>query len=341
VKLAGAILALEKLNQLDVPGVDKHTALRIDSAAAGQTAVLHDRSSVSGKPSLAHYIRKVFAVSDNDAYNRLYEFLGQEQLNTSLWRRGYEDLRLTHLLSIALPADQNRCTNPMAFLDGSRVLYEQPLVCNPHDYRHGERIPKGKGVVRDGEFSPEPLDFSGKNHMSLQVLQDLLVAVVFPDQVPPERRFDLTAQDRDFLLRCMCMVPRECRYPQYDTEHYYDSYVKFFLYGDNKEPMPDHVRIFNKVGLAYGYLIDNAYVVDFEHRVEYLLSAVILVNEDGIYNQDVNADEDYAYDEVGFPFLANLGRAIHEHELQRPRPRAPDLSAFEPYRKPAEGMDWR
>lgn len=340
VKLAGAALALEKLNRLGVAGVDRHTPMRIDSAAAGQTEALEDSSSPTGLPSVGHYIRKLFAVSDNDAYNRLYEFVGQERLNERLRELGYGGVRLTHRLSVVLPPEQNRCTNPVSFLDGDRVLYEQPLVCAERDYRHDGAIPKGKGIVQDGASRDEPLDFSGKNAMPVDALQDLVRAVVFPESMPADRRFDLKPDDYDFLRRCMSILPRECLYPRYDAEHHWDSYGKFFLFGDNKGPVPDHIRLVNKVGLAYGYLIDNAYVVDFEAQVEFLLTAVILVNEDGIYNWDVMAEQNYQYDEVGFPFLANLGRAVYEYELTRARKRAPDLSDFEPYRRPAEGMRW-
>lgn len=340
VKLAGAALALEKLNQLAVPGVDLHTAVRIDSAGEGQTEALEDASSRTGLPSIGHYIRKLFAVSDNDAYNRLYEFLGQEHLNERLRELGYSDVRLTHRLSVVLPPEQNRCTNPMSFRDGDRVLHEQPAVCTDRDYGFDGSIPKGVGKVQDGLSTDEPLEFAAKNYMSVEALQFLVRSVMFPEAVSEERRFDLRPGDYDFLRRCMSILPRECRYPQYDAEDHWDSYVKFFLFGDSKDPVPEHIRLFNKVGLAYGYLIDNAYVVDFEKGVEYLLTAVILVNEDGIYNSDVMAEESYPYEELGFPFLANLGRAIHEYELERPRERAPDLSAFEAYRQPADGMAW-
>ena len=57
--------------------------------------------------------------------------------------------------------------------------------------------------------------------------------------------------------------------------------------------------------------------------MEFLLTAVMQVNANGIYNDDT-----YEYDEVGFPFLANLGRAVLEYELGRERPRRPDLSRF-------------
>jgi hypothetical protein len=65
-----------------------------------------------------------------------------------------------------------------------------------------------------------------------------------------------------------------------------------------KNPIPKNIRIFNKVGDAYGYLIDNAYIVDFENKVEFMLAAVINVNTDGVYNDGV-----YAYDSLGFPFF--------------------------------------
>ena len=168
-----------------------------------------------------------------------------------------------------------------------------------------------------------PKDFAGSNYMSVEVLQDLLMAVFFPEELPVERRFDLRPDDYRFLYRAMSMLPRECPHPQYDPEKYYDSYVKFFLFGDNKEPMPDSVRIFNKVGLAYGYVSDNAYIVDFERGVEFLLTAVVLVNENGIFN-----DGAYEYDEVGLPFLAELGRVIYKYELERERAHRPDLSKW-------------
>ena len=323
IKLAGALLALEKLNQLGIAGVDRHTPVRIDSAYSGQTEVREDPTAPDGLPTIAHYIRKLFAVSDNDAYNRLYEFVGQQRMNEGLWEKGYRDVRLTHRLALARSPEENRHTNPLAFYRGNQVLYQQPMLVNPHTWRAPAPIPKGEGYIQDGELVAAPKDFAGSNYMSVQVLQDLLMATFFPEELPAKRRFNLRPDDYRFLYRAMSMLPRECPHPQYDPEKHYDSYVKFFLFGDNKEPMPDSVRIFNKVGLAYGYVTDNAYVVDFERGVEFLLTAVVLVNENGIFN-----DGAYEYDEVGLPFLAELGRVIYAYELERKRAHQPDLSKW-------------
>ncbi len=320
IKLAGALLALEKLNRL---GLSRDEAVRIDSAYSRQTSVHQDSTAPGGRPTIAHYIRKLFAVSDNDAYNRLYEFVGQQHMNEGLWEKGYEDARLTHRLAVARSAEENRRTNPFTFYRGDRVLHRQPMLVNPHAWRSPAPIPKGTGHIRGGELIEAPKDFAGSNYMSVEVLQDLLVAALFPETLPIHRRFALRAEDYPFLHRAMSMLPRECPHPTYDPETYYDSYVKFLLFGDSKAPMPAKVRIFNKVGLAYGYMVDNAYIVDLEANVEFLLTAVLLVNDNGIFNDGV-----YEYDEVGFPFLAELGRVIYEYELQRERPHAPDLTQW-------------
>jgi hypothetical protein len=117
------------------------------------------------------------------------------------------------------------------------------------------------------------------------------------------------------------MFPRESKYPKYDPAEYWDSYVKFFMFGDKKYSLTGEIRIFNKVGEAYGYLIDNAYVVDFNNNIEFLLSANIYVNEDQIFN-----DDKYEYDQIGFPFLSNLGAVIYNYELKRERKNLPNLS---------------
>jgi hypothetical protein len=87
--------------------------------------------------------------------------------------------------------------------------------------------------------------------------------------------------------------------------------------------MPDHVRVFNKVGWAYGCLTDVSYVVDFRNNIEFMLTATIYVNADGILN-----DDKYEYETVGWPFMNKLGQTIYSYELIRPRKYRPDLSEF-------------
>lgn len=324
IKLPGALVALEKLNGLAIPGLDKYTPLQADSAYAGQSPVRGDSTSSDGQASIAHYIKKVLLVSDNDAYNRLYEFVGQQHLNQALHQKGFKDVQLVHRLDIFLSPDENRHTNPFRFYKDGKVIYEQPLVNNPTPFTQARfEGMLGKGYMKGDVLVDGPMDFTAKNYISIEALQGILKSTLFPEAVPEEQRFNLTEDDYAFLYKYMSMKPRESDYPAYDPNDYPDGYVKFFLYGNTKERIPEHIRIFNKVGNAYGFLIDNAYVADFDNKVEFMLTAVILVNEDGIFN-----DSKYEYDTVGYPFMRNLGRAIYEHELKRKKERLPNLDKF-------------
>ena len=95
------------------------------------------------------------------------------------------------------------------------------------------------------------------------------------------------------------------------------------MYGTDKGSKPKHIRIFNKEGDAYGFLTDVAYIVDFEKNIEFMLSASIYCNRDGILN-----DNKYDYDTLGYPFMKHLGEIIYNYELNRERKHAPDLSVF-------------
>ncbi len=326
VKMPTAFLALEKLNELNIVGLDKHVPMITGAARYPQTPAVADTTSADGNASIAHYIRKLFIVSDNDAHNRLYEWLGQAQLNQRLYEKSYRSTRIVHRLSVSgFDAAANRYTNPVSFNGDHKLLYHQGEVYSrwdaPLNLRQQQR---GKGYAdTEGNIVQEAFDFRGRNFISLPDLHRILQAVVLPEATPPGARFRLQESDYRFLWRCMSELPRESRYPYYPEADYPDGFVKFFLFGDTKDRMPDHIRIFNKVGVAYGFLTDVAYIVDFDNQVEFLLSATIHVNANETYNDGV-----YEYESVGLPFLAKLGRAVHAYERNRPRAHQPDLSRY-------------
>src|SRR6266576_3817666 len=95
VKLPLALLSLEKLNRMHIKGVNKYTAMQFDSSYEKQVILYKDSTSQNQLPSVAQFIRKAFLISDNDAYNRMYQFTGQQDINTGLHDKGYNDIRIT------------------------------------------------------------------------------------------------------------------------------------------------------------------------------------------------------------------------------------------------------
>src|SRR4030095_7908060 len=323
VKLPIAILALQKLNELKISGLDKNSTMISEADHSGQSEVYNDPLSPDGRPTIERYIKKILLVSDNDAFNRLYEFLGQEYINNTLHKMGYKEAQIVHRLDISLSEEENRHTNPVRFFDTSgKLVYQKPLEASKLIYAT-RNTKMGVGFYRGGEIVNEPFDFSKKNRLSLTTLHSIVRSVMFPEIVLKKQRFNLTKNDYEFLRKYMSMTPLESKFPFYDNENYWDASVKFLLYGKEKNIPKNGIRVFNKGGDAYGFLIDATYIADFDNNVEFMLSAVIHCNSDGIFN-----DDKYDYDEVAFPFMKHLGQVIYEHELKRKKKVDPDLSEF-------------
>ncbi len=336
VKLPLAALSLEKINELQANNVkvDKFTSLLFDSAYPHQVAEVADSTAETGLPSIAHFIKKVFLISDNDAYNRMYQFVGQQTINRKLHTKGYPNTRITRQF-MGFTEDENRHTNPIRFLDrNGKELYRQPMAFNTDSFDFSHPVYVGKAYYnRNDSLISEPMSFTRHNTIPLEDLQQMLQSILFPASVPVRQRFNLTAADDRFLLQYLSQYPSETSYPKYDTAQYYDSYVKFFFL-DTTHRMPPQLRVFNKVGWSYGFLTDVSYVADFKHKIEYMLTATVYVNRNDTLN-----DDHYEYEQEGRPFLYQLGQTIYHYELQRTRDDPPDLRRFvTPYdhRDPAD-----
>jgi hypothetical protein len=324
VKLPMVLLAFEKINVLNLAKLDKYTPMFNDSVYKGQFSVKSDTTSETGAPSIAHYAKKILVVSDNDAYNRLYEFMGQKEANKILHKKGYTAMRILHRLERPLSPDENRHTEAIRFLLDGNLIFSQPMLVNDTPIVVNDTVLKGKAFIRNDSLIDKPFNFSYKNFYPLVEQQRILRSVIFPASIPRTQQFNISEQDRQFILQYMSQLPTETTYPAfYADTAYFDNYCKFLMYGDSRTKIPGNIRIFNKVGDAYGYLIDNAYIVDFDNNIEFILSAVINTNTDEVYN-----DSKYDYKTLGFPFMKSLGRLVYKYELTRTRTSKPNLTEF-------------
>ncbi len=320
VKMPLAFLSLEKLNELKIPGLDKFTTMAFDSSHEKQVAMTTDSSAKNFKPSIAQFIRRAMLISENDPYNRMYQFVGQETANRKLMEKGYTSSRITRQF-MGYTEDQNRHTNGIRFFDAAgKLVYHQQPAFNKDSFRFPSPILIGdKHINRNDELVNGPFDFTRHNNISLDDMRQMLQAMIYPTSVPKHQRFNITEADRLFMLQYMSQYPAETPYPNYDSTIFYNSYVKFF-FQDSTHTIPPHIRVFNKVGWAYGFLTDVSYVMDSKNNIDYMLSATVYVNSDGIIN-----DSKYDEESMGFPFFRELGKAVYQYELQRPRALQPPL----------------
>ena len=326
VKLPTAIFALEKLNELNIPGLTMKSVMKTDSSFEGETKIANDSLSANGLPSIKQYIKEILLVSDNYAYNRLYEFVGRAEINDKLKKYHLNHTRIIGRLAVGDGGEGAKHTNAIDFYKGKELIYHQPAQYDARDYpMHLDNMLQGKGYIdRNGKLVMKPFDFSDKNVYPIADQQLVLKRLLFPEVYPENERFNLTNDQYKLIYHYMSMYPTESKNPTYSPPDYFPAYCKWLFYGgDSTAVMEPHIRIFDKIGDSYGYDIDNAYIVDFKNKVEFLLTAVVQSNEDGIYN-----DNKYEYKTVCLPFMKNLGRVIYQYELQRPKKYLPDLKKF-------------
>ena len=323
VKLPVAALALEKLHQLPA-GITRRTILSTGVAYRCQTPVPFAAPADSDRTAtVGNYIKRMLLVSDNTAYNRLYEFLGQRPLNQRLHQLGYPDVRITRRFA---PCDTaaNRRTNPFAFHSASGdTLYKEGPRTNPAPYASPlGPVRKGRAYQVGTRVIPQPYDFTTANHLPLASITAILQNLLFPETAA--HPFALTPADYTFLRYYLHATPHQSTFSPHRPKPYFDAYKKYLHYGRNPQiPANPALHIYNVVGMSHGYLADVAYFADSLHRTEFMLSAVLYVNSDGIIN-----DGAYEYDSIGQPFLAQLGQIIHQYETQRPRPTRPNFTEF-------------
>lgn len=291
VKFPAAVAALEKLNEIDT--LDRNTRFYIEGDSVETT--------------FAKAISEIFAISDNHANNRLVEFLGQDDLNARMKIRGVSPIRIAHRLGYH--SDDTATIPLIIYLNDSTTANSGKTVNKAPDRLTLNKIKKGVGFYEDDSLMREAFDFSLKNHYPVSSQHGLLKRILFPEKFTSEERFNLSQDQREFLLKTMHTLPKKVGY---DPAEYYDGYCKFFMYGDVKKDIPKHIKIYNKVGWAYGTLTDCAYIIDSKNNIEFMLTATLLVNENGVFNDDT-----YEFDEIGIPFLAELGRQLYDYELKQ------------------------
>ena len=328
VKLPVSAMALEKLGEIHVPGVNKFARMGTDSSYSCQSWVRGDDPEDEAYPCIARYIEKMMLVSDNESYTRIFEFLGPSYIERKLHDKCFQQMRIVRRFADC-DSSENRYTNAVRFYnqDLKEIYYQGPQFNASEFCPPLGRVEKGKAYITSKwKTIYEPKDFTYSNYVTLEDMHQILIDVIMPEQTPEVNSFKIREGDREFLIRSMGAYPREGEWSDYQPKKgYYDTFKKYLYYGRAKRAVNPNLRIFNVVGWWEGYLSDCAYFVDMDKGVEFFLSAVVYVNRNQRF------DYKFEYAREGFPFMANLGQLIYNYERSLQKAYKPDLSYFDFY----------
>lgn len=356
VKLPVAVLALEFLRR---QGIDANSPMLTAPAWPGDTPrdAQHDNTlrntpdkGPAAYPSVAEDVRRILLLSDNDAYNRLYELLGPAYINQRLAKLRLTPVQIRHRLERFLTVEKNHRLPAVTFF--TRQGQPQLRIPARQDPLTPLRpaTPLGTSHWRDGQRIASPLDFASRNQWTLQSMHrlTLLLSSAIPSGANPalqlsatDRRLldyyrqitpaQLVAADQRWRKRHHTngqstngqsrVAPAPLNQPTHSDRSWLQNAlaespatVKFLYYGAAGELDPD-VVIRNKVGDAYGFYLDTAWFCDTVSGREFVLSALIYANSDGELG-----DSRYDDKTLALPYLRWLGRqavthARHQAEL--------------------------
>lgn len=306
VKLPSSIFALEILNELKKNGVDKNTRLIIDSSFSCQKKLIRDNSTNDSLASIASFIEKALVVSDNDAYNRLYEFVGPQYFSKRFNEFGMSKSVIRHRFA-SCDQQENRSTNKILFLSKTG----DTLLSKEQDYFKGVYLKPMKNMVVESfpfySKSKRPKktskDFSSRNSMPLSDIHSLLMELIYPES--QTFNFSINDDDRKFLISNLAINPDESSIKSIQINpEYHNNMTNYLMMGTDSSQTKKDYSITNIVGLAYGFASDVAYIHNQNKSIEFFLSATIYTN----YGNKIG----YDYTGISLPFLKSLGQSIYD-----------------------------
>lgn len=302
IKTFASVAALRELAALKV---DRETPVALCKGSSQKCRTIRDKSNAQGeKITLGHEIRKMQIVSDNGAFNRLYDFVGHAAMNASLVPLGFASLRIGHRLSTRETAEQHRHTPAMELRPPGRDVIKIAE-------RTSELVPPSHGVPRtlvgaavkvDGKIVEGAKEFEGRNGALLCDMQRLTIGLVLPERGPD---LGLSPADREFLLETMERDPKASTNPVFKSAGETEERFKPMLPGIVKVVPRGRVRYVNKAGKAFGFHVENAYIEDTASGRGFFVAATVYANKDGVLD-----DDRYDYADVTEPFFAHLGEVL-------------------------------
>ena len=302
IKLPIVVLTLKKINELRSKGSDITLKSKIILNNVDNHSNFKLQDSIT---SFQNLIADIFLVSDNSASNILIDFIGYNYFNDEMQNAGFDRTYLNHKFN---PDPYVNSTWQISDLDNNMIssINDNQKIIKADDKTNG--LDKGESRYFNGEILDESLNFSEKNRFSITDMHNLIKYIFYPEIFDMANTFNLNVEDYDFIRYWMSRFTYEDIGEKFiGDEKFFENYNKFFIHGDKQSVSNEQIRVYNKIGQAYGTSIDNGLIKNYQNNVEFILTSTIYTNKNKVINDNL-----YEYDDIAEPFLAKLSRAIYK-----------------------------
>lgn len=313
IKFPLAIVALEYLDSLKMKGVDPYSSLNINTCSCDEATNQYVRNSMNN--NWDQFLREMLIMSDNDAYNLFFDLVGMHRFNQRMRSLGYNGILMKKRFTSGCTDALNSIHGGISMLDkDGSLVFKIPCEISSTSYKIDTifKTRAGRFIYDQKKKIKGSKDFSASNFVRLADANNLMLRLFFPESVSnSEHQFKFDSIYRNMLIHAIGDFPSTLSKTQTDYSKTPDCFYKFLVDPKIMQTSSGKLHIYNKVGLASGFLSDVSYIVDDEKNISYFIAMAIWAKKDGVINHG-----DYNYYDFGIPVMRKIGGLIYQYECE-------------------------
>lgn len=309
IKLPVVILAAEKMSRLKETfnvSVDDRIGLQICSC----DKTTEDYINRSIPSTFRQVMRETIIMSSNPGFNYFFNFLGRDSFNTRIKDLGYSKTNLRRrFYANCTESDQSRFGGVNFYDEKGRIKHSMKCYFSNKSWENNADWPHLAGLKHkeNGKYVNGPKDYRDGNFLALSDAHGMMLKLFNPEKFDPRSNFQIDSSIKNILIDALGNFPRELNSIHY-KETYPDYYYKFFLDPKTMNTADGELRIYNKVGIAGGFISDVSFFHDKRSGIKFYLSGAMLAKKDGIMDNGK-----YDYYDIGIPVFRKIGSMIYAY----------------------------
>jgi len=309
IKFPLTFVALEKLTSLKDSGVNINDSISVNTCSCDFAT--NNYVSKHRNPTMLQFLREMMIMSNNDAYNLYFDFVGRDLFNARMHSMNIFDIQMKNRFTGGCGEENNKSSGGITFnknnadkaytIPCSKSIQNWIIDSVKYPVFFETKSYYKKKVVTNKQNN------AANNYVSLLQAHLLLINLMHPNSGIYKNDFNIDASYKKQFIKAIGSFPRELEMSSYDTANLADYYYKFFIDPKVIQTKDNSIRVYNKVGLASGFVSDVSYFYDSTNQIEYFISAAIL-------SKKANSNENN-YNDLGIPILRKIGGLIYTDEL--------------------------
>lgn len=248
------------------------------------------------KPTLDILYREMLIMSNNDAYNFFYDFVGPTYFNKRMTELGLSNIILRNRFYAGCAGEKAKLHGGISFMkDSANVKYA--IGCQTDSLQDKvQSIYLNEGAAKSN------------NLVSLYSLHQLMKKLFYPATSNSVPALNISETNLNYFKQTIASYPKSI--PEYSS--YPNHYHKYLIPPDLINNQDSSIKIYSKNGNAGGYISDIMYFTDEKNKVKYFLS-VSMYNASNKYYYRRRA----YYTSPGIDFFRQLSKVLYNYEKEK------------------------